>query len=124
MNTKVVLLILACSIQYLNLHVHQDNILKMPGPISQNGNFYSNDAPSPKISWVQISLKSVKPFGHKKRLRILQLPIPYCVSLIMVTITSHILINIFQTVHISSVKFTRGNEKNMSFLLIPKSPKV
>ncbi len=49
-------------------------LLKMPGPISQNGNLYSNDASSPKISWFQISFKSVKPFGHKKRLRILQLP--------------------------------------------------
>ncbi len=98
--------------------------LKMPGPISQNGNFYSNDASSPKISWFQISFKSVKTFGHKRRLHILQLPIPYCVSLIMVTITSHIFINIFQIVHFSAVKFTRGNEKNMSFLLILKSPKV
>ncbi len=42
----------------------------------------------------------------------------------MVTITSHIFINIFQTVHFSAVKFPRSNEKNMSFLLIPKSPKV
>ncbi len=75
-------------------HLH----LKMPGPISQNGIFLSNDASSPKISWFQISFKLVKPFGHKKRLRILQLPILYCVSL-MVTITSHIFINIFQTVH-------------------------
>ncbi len=50
-------------------------VLKMPGPISQNGNFSLNDASSPKISWFQISFKSVKPFGHKKRLRILQLPI-------------------------------------------------
>ncbi len=55
----------------------------MPGPISQNGNFYSNDASSPKMSWFQISFKSVKPFGHNKRLRIMQLPIPYCVSLII-----------------------------------------
>ncbi len=57
-------------------------LLKMPGPISQNGNFYSNDASSPKITWFQKLLKSVKPFGHKKRLRILQLPtiIPHCVS--------------------------------------------
>ncbi len=96
----------------------------MPGPISQNGHFYSNDASSPMISWFQIPFKSVKLFGHKKRLCILQLPIPYCVSLIMVTITSHIFINIFQTVHFSAVKFDRGNEKNMSFFLIPKSPKV
>ncbi len=93
----------------------------MPGLISQNGNFYANDASSAKISLFQISFKSVKPFGHKKRLRILQLPILYCVSLIMVTITSHIFINIFQTVHFSAVKFARGNEKNMSFLLISKS---
>ncbi len=100
------------------------NLLKMPGPISQNGNFFSNDASSPKISWFQISFKSVQPFGHQKRLRILQLPIPYCVSLIMVTITSHIFINIFQTVHLSAVKFARDNEKNMIFHLIPKSPKV
>ncbi len=98
--------------------------LKVPGLISQNGIFYSNDASSPKKSWLQISVKSVKPFRHKKRLRILQLPIPYFVSLIMVTITSQIFINIFQTVHFSVVKFTRGNEKNMNFLLIPESPKV
>ncbi len=98
----------------------------MPGLIFQKGNFYSNDASSPKISWFQILFKSVKPFGYKKRLHILQLPIPlaYCVSLIMVTITSHIFINIFQTVHFSTVKLNRGNEKNMSHLLIPKSLKV
>ena len=52
----------------------------MPGPISQNGDLYSNDASSYKKSWFQISVKSVKPFGHKKRLGTLQLPIPYCVS--------------------------------------------
>ncbi len=52
------------------------------------------------------------------------LPIPYCVSLITVTMSSDIFINIFQTVHFSAVKFTRGNEKNMSFLLILKSTKV
>ncbi len=87
----------------------------MPGPISQNGNFYSNDASSPKISWFQISFKSVKPFAHKKRLRILQNPIPYCVSLIMVTITIHIFINIFQTVHFSAIKFTWVMRKIWAF---------
>ena len=57
--------------------------LKVPGPISQNiGDFYSIDASSPKKSWFQISGKLVKPFGYKKRLRILQLPIPYCVRLL------------------------------------------
>ncbi len=86
----------------------------MHDPISQNEDIYSNDASSTKKSWFQISVKAVKLFGNKKRLHILQLPIPYCVSLIMVTITSsHIFINIFQTVHFSAVKFTVGNEKNI-----------
>ena len=98
-------------------------LLKVPCPIFQTGDIYSNYASSPKISWFQISFKSVKLFGYKKRLRILQLPLPYCVGLIMVTITSHIFIT-FQTVHFSALKFTRGNEKNTSFLLIPKSQKV
>ena len=41
----------------------------------------------------------------------------------MVTVTSYVLINIFQTVHFSAVKFTSGNEKNVGFLLIPKFEK-
>ncbi len=36
----------------------------------------------------------------------------YCASVIVVTITSHIFINIFQTVHFAAVKFTKGNEEN------------
>ena len=36
--------------------------LKVPGPISQPGYFYPNDASSPKKSWFQISVKSVTPF--------------------------------------------------------------
>ena len=47
-----------------------------------------------------------------------------CHSLTMVTVTSHIFISIFQMVHFSVVKFTRGNKNNMSFLLIPESQKV
>ncbi len=113
---------------YISLICRQSNkgltskklyVLKVPGPISQNGEFYSNDAPSPKKSWFKLSFKSVIPFGYNKRLCILQLPIPHCASLIMFTITSHIFINIFQTVHFPALKFTRGNEKNTSFLLIP-----
>ena len=42
----------------------------------------------------------------------------------MVTIIGHILINFFQKEHISAVKFDRGYDKNMSVLVIPKSPKV
>ena len=37
--------------------------------------------------------------------------ISYCVSLIMVTITRHIFINIFQMEHFSAVKFDMGYEK-------------
>ena len=50
--------------------------------------------------------------------------IPDSVNLILVTTASHILINIFQTIHFSAVKFNRGNDKNISFLLIPISQKV
>ncbi len=42
----------------------------------------------------------------------------------MVTVTSHIFANIFQMFHFSAVEFSRGNEKNMSFLLTPESQKV
>ena len=54
---------------------------------------------------------------------ILQLPMSYSVSLIMVTITRYDFIIFFQTEHISAVEFDMGYEKNMSFLVIPKSPK-
>ncbi len=94
----------------------------MPGPISQNGDIYSNDASSSKKSGFQISAKSVEPFRYKKSIRILQLPIPYCVSL-WLPLTSRIFVNIFQAVHFSAMKFTRGNEKNMSSLLIPNPGK-
>ncbi len=57
--------------------------LKVSGPISQDGNFYSNNTSPPEKSWFQISVKSVEWFGYKKRLCILHLPIPYCVSLII-----------------------------------------
>ena len=42
----------------------------------------------------------------------------------MVTITRHVFINISQMAHFSAVNFDTGYEKNMSFLVIPKSPKV
>ena len=41
----------------------------------------------------------------------------------MVTITRHVLINIFQTEHFSAMKYDVGCEKNMSILVIPKSLK-
>ena len=42
----------------------------------------------------------------------------------MVTITRQIFINIFQMEHFSAVKFYMGYEKNMSFLVKPKSTKL
>ena len=48
----------------------------------------------------------------------------YYVNFIMVTITSHFFINIFQMYHLSAVKLYMPYEKNMSFLVMPKSPKL
>ena len=45
-------------------------------------------------------------------------------KLIMITITRHVFINIFQTKHLSAVKVIMIYEKKISFLVIPKSPKV
>ena len=42
----------------------------------------------------------------------------------MVTITRQDFIYFFQKEHFSAVKFAMDYEKNMSFLVIPKSPKV
>ena len=45
-------------------------------------------------------------------------PISYYVNLIIVTITRHIFISIFQTEYFSAVKLAMGYDKNMSFLVI------
>ncbi len=92
--------------------------LKEHGPISQNGVFYSTDTSLPKKYWFQILVKSVKPFGYIMRLDSLQLPIPYCIK------NYHFHSYLPSGTFFSSVKFTRGNEKNVSFLLIPKSKKL
>ena len=47
-----------------------------------------------------------------------------CSSLIVIAITRHVLINIFQTEHSLAVKFAMGYEKNINFLVKAKSPKV
>ena len=70
----------------------------------------------------KIWVKTVKLFRYTKQFCDLQLPISCCVSLIMVT--RHVFISIFQTEHISAIKFDMGYEKNTSFLEIPKSTKV
>ena len=98
--------------------------LKVHGPIFQNSFCISFKGSSHQRCKFQISVKSVKPFGCWKQFCILQLPISYCVSLIMVTITGHVFINFFQTDHFLALKFYMSYEKNMSFLVIQKSPKV
>ena len=40
------------------------------------------------------------------------------------TLTRHDFVNIFQMEHFSAVKFAMGYEKNISYLVTPKSPKV
>ena len=52
------------------------------------------------------------------------LAISQCVSVIMVTITGHIFINIFRMEHFSPVELAMSYEKNKSFLVILKSQKV
>ena len=46
------------------------------------------------------------------------------IFLCKLTISSNIFIDIFQAKHFPAVKFAMGNEKNMSFLVIPKSPNI
>ena len=59
-----------------------------------------------------------KLFGYTKQFCVLQLPVSYCVTLIIVIIIS------FQMEYFSAVKFDQGYEKNTSFLVISKSPQV
>ena len=100
-----------------------NNDLKVHGPIFQIYFSVSFEESSLQRCKSEISVETVKLFRCKKQFCILQLPVSYCVSLID-TITRHIFINIFQMECFSAVKFGMGHEKNMSFLVIAKSPKV
>ena len=75
----------------------------------------------------KIWVKSVKPFGCRKQFCILQLPISYCVSLIIYDYgyhTRHVFIDFFQMKCFSAVKFYMGYEKNMNFHVILNFPKI
>ena len=98
--------------------------LKMHGPIFQNLVFCFIWRIISQRCKFQISVETAKLFGCTKQFCTLQLHISYCVSLIMVTITRHIFINIFHIEHFSAVKFAMGYEKNMSILVIAKPPKA
>ena len=94
----------------------------MHGPILKISFSVSFEESSLQRCKFQISVETVKPFGCTKQFCILQLPISYCIN--YGTITRHVFINIFQTEHSSAVNFAMGYEKNMSFLVIAKFPKV
>ena len=53
----------------------------------------------------EFSVELVNSFGCTKQICIFQLPISYCVSFIMVTITRHIFTGIFQMERFLAVKF-------------------
>ena len=67
-----------------------NNPIKVPSPIIQNWGFIVCWESLLHRSKLKISVKSVKPFGCRKQFCKLRLLILYSVSLIMVTITSHI----------------------------------
>ena len=98
-------------------------MLKVQGSICSKLSFVSFVASLQRCNF-QISVEAIKLLECTKQFCILQLPISYCVGLIMATITKHIFINIFQMKQFSAVKFAMGYEKNMSFLMIAKSPQV
>ena len=102
-----------------------DIYLKVHGSIFQNlFFFFIFDESSLQSCKFKILVETVQSFGCTKQFCDLHLTISYCVSLIMVAITRHSFISIFQTEHISAVKFDMGYEKIMNFLVILKSPKV
>ena len=74
----------------------------------------------------QISDKMVKPIGCTKQCHPLLLPMPYCVFNFGNNTYRHNFTNIFQTEseHISFVKLSMGNKKNLSFLLVSRSEKA
>ena len=84
--------------------------------------FYLKNHHSKDVNF-KFQLKRSSRLDIRSNFFILQLPISYCVSLIMVTITRQVFTNIFQMEHFSAVKFAMDYEKNMSSLVIPKISK-
>ena len=86
---------------------------KMLGPTFQNLVFYLFEESSLPRWQFQISVEAVKPFGCTKQFCIMQLSIPYCVRLIMVTITRHVFIYILQMEHFLSCEIWHGQWKKI-----------
>ena len=109
---------------WVEIH-HSLHYLKVHGPFFKNLLFVSSEESSLqrwKIWNFCWNCQAI--WMHKAILYTAVAYILYCVSLIMVTITRHIFINIFQTKHSSAVKVAMGYEKNIHFLVIAKSPKA
>ena len=78
-----------------------------------------------KMKKFYISVKLGKPFGCGfVYILYIQGKYNFYVSFNMVTITSNLFIDIFQTQHLWAAKFYMGYEKIMRYLVIAKSPKV
>ena len=80
----------------------------MPGPISKNGDIFKGCVIAQEIFCFKFQLNRLNRLNARRD----NVVIRYCISSIMVTITSHIFINILKTVHFSALKINRGNEKN------------
>ena len=82
--------------------------LKCSQPYFQNKVSVSFENSSLERWKCKISVKTVKPFGCTKQFCILQLPISYCVSLIMISITRHVFIDIIPNGTLFSWKICHG----------------
>ena len=84
-------------------------LVKAPGPFFLKQNlvflFHSKGVNS------KFQLKRPGRLDVRNNLVSLQLPLFYCVSLIMITITRHVVINIFQMEHFSGIKSALGYKK-------------
>ena len=100
-----------------NINTSRYILLKVHGPIFQTLVFsFIRRIVTPKVN-LKFRLKHFKPFGCMKQICILQLPISYCISLVMVNITTHIFINIFHMERLSAVKFALRFMRKISAFL-------
>ena len=78
----------------------------------------------PKDVNLKVSVETINLIGRTKQFAYCSCLYLTVLAYLWLTITSHIFINIFQREHFWAVKFAIGYEKNMSFLVIPKSSKI
>ncbi len=117
------ILIIKCNPWFQLTRSKKNLQLQVHGPISHSGVFWSKDAYHPRNLGFKFLVKSVKLFGYMKRWHILELPIPNCVSLMIVAVTTrHIF---FQMVHFQLLNSPKVMCKIWAFFwYIPKSQEV